>query len=66
MGFMPRQCVVIEDSDVGIVAAAAAGMKSYRYVKNCELLSHQPGDETLFDDMLQLPPFLLALPAIPN
>ena len=59
MGFMPSQCVVIEDSDVGIVAAAAAGMKSYRYVNSCERLSRQPGDETSFDDMLQLP-YLLA------
>jgi HAD superfamily hydrolase (TIGR01509 family) len=30
MGFMPGQCVVIEDSEVGIEAAAAAGMEAFQ------------------------------------
>lgn len=53
MGFMPSQCVVVEDSDVGIEAAEAAGMKAFQYVPNSETVSYQGG--TPFDDMLQLP-----------
>ncbi|ATG89883.1 HAD-IA family hydrolase [Methylomonas koyamae] len=36
MGFMPSQCVVVEDSGVGIEAAEAAGMKAFQYVPNGE------------------------------
>lgn len=31
MGFRPEQCIVVEDSDVGIAAARAAGMRGLRY-----------------------------------
>jgi HAD superfamily hydrolase (TIGR01509 family) len=31
MGFSPGECVVVEDSEVGIVAAAAAGMRALQY-----------------------------------
>ncbi|MDD5577742.1 MAG: HAD-IA family hydrolase [Methylobacter sp.] len=58
MGFMPGQCVVIEDSEVGMEAAAAAGMKAFQYVREGETSSRRPGDEVLFDDMLQLPKLL--------
>ncbi|MDD5460983.1 MAG: HAD-IA family hydrolase [Methylococcales bacterium] len=37
MGFMPSQCVVVEDSDVGIEAAQAAGMRSFQYVLKDEI-----------------------------
>lgn len=53
MGFMPSQCVVVEDSDVGIKAAEAAGMKAFKYVPNGEAVSYQGGIP--FDDMSQLP-----------
>jgi len=56
MGFMPNQCVVVEDSDVGIEAAEAAGMKAFQYVPNGETVSYQGG--TPFDDMSQLPQLL--------
>jgi HAD superfamily hydrolase (TIGR01509 family) len=56
MGFMPSQCVVVEDSDVGIEAAEAAGMKAFQYVPNGETVSYQGG--TPFDDMSQLPQLL--------
>src|SRR3546814_21073399 len=49
MGFMPGQCVVVEDSDVGMEAAEAAGMKAFQYVPNGETVSYQGG--TPFDDM---------------
>jgi HAD superfamily hydrolase (TIGR01509 family) len=55
MGFVPSQCVVIEDSEVGIEAAAAAGMRAFQYVRNGETSSWRAGDAVLFDDMLQLP-----------
>lgn len=58
MGFKPGQCVVIEDSEVGIEAAIAAGMKAFQYVRNGETSSCLIGDEMSFDDMLQLPQLL--------
>ncbi|TRW97151.1 HAD-IA family hydrolase [Candidatus Methylobacter oryzae] len=61
MGFMPSQCVVVEDSEVGIEAAAAAGMKAFRYVQHGETSSYQIGDEVPFDNMLQLPRLLTQL-----
>jgi HAD superfamily hydrolase (TIGR01509 family) len=32
MGFMPQHCAVVEDSDVGIQAALAAGMNAFHYL----------------------------------
>jgi HAD superfamily hydrolase (TIGR01509 family) len=58
MGFMPSQCVVVEDSEVGIEAAAAAGMKAFHYVRNGETLSCRTGDGVPFDNMLKLPQLL--------
>ncbi len=58
MGFMPRQCVVVEDSEVGIEAAAAAGMKAFRYMQKGETSSCRARGEASFDDMLQLPQLL--------
>jgi HAD superfamily hydrolase (TIGR01509 family) len=58
MGFMPGQCVVVEDSEVGIKAAAAAGMRAFQYVRNGETSPRRAGDVELFDDMLQLPQLL--------
>ena len=34
LGVEPRNCVVVEDSDVGIEAAKAAGMKALRFYDN--------------------------------
>ena len=36
LGVPPEQCVVVEDSDVGIEAALAAGMKAMRFFENSE------------------------------
>ena len=35
LGVSPSQCIVIEDSEVGIEAARAAGMKVLRFYNNC-------------------------------
>ncbi|MEF3075609.1 HAD-IA family hydrolase [Methylobacter sp. Wu1] len=61
MGFLPGQCVVIEDSEVGIEAAAAAGMNAFQYVGNGETPLSQAGDAESFDDMLKLPQLLAQL-----
>jgi beta-phosphoglucomutase-like phosphatase (HAD superfamily) len=61
MGFMPSQCVVVEDSEVGIEAAAAAGMEAFLYVQNGKTSSCRVGDGVSFDDMLQLPQLLAQL-----
>jgi len=58
MGFMPGQCAVIEDSEVGIEAAAAAGMRAFQYVRNGETSPRRAGEAALFDDMLELPKLL--------
>lgn len=56
MGFRPAECAVVEDSDVGITAALAAGMTAFHY---------QPdGDSTVIDgarafaEMSRLPDLL--------
>lgn len=59
MGFMPSQCVVVEDSEVGIEAASAAGMKAFQYVRNGEISSCRAGGRMPFDNMLQLPQLLV-------
>ena len=56
MGFMPRQCAVVEDGDAGIEAAMAAGMKAFRYAQIGATASHQ--DAALFNDMPELPRLL--------
>ena len=61
MGFMPGQCVVVEDSEVGIKAAAAAGMRAFQYVRKGETSSCRVGDKVSFNDMSQLPQLLRAL-----
>jgi len=56
MGYEPQQCAVIEDSDLGVRAALAAGMKAFQYLPD-----HQsepfPGSVP-FDDMARLPQLL--------
>jgi beta-phosphoglucomutase-like phosphatase (HAD superfamily) len=68
---LPGQCVVIEDSEVGIEAAAAAGMNAFQYVRNGETPLSRAGDAESFDDMLKLPQLLAQLasstrPTVPD
>jgi len=58
MGFAPSQCAVVEDSEVGIEAAIAAGMRPYYYAETGAACSAQPTGSVVFDDMAQLPQLL--------
>lgn len=52
MGFAADRCIVIEDSDVGVQAAVAAGMKVFQYLP---LPEHAPSTGSIvFDDMSKL------------
>lgn len=56
MGFTPSECIVVEDSSVGIEAATAAGMRALRYVPGERLEIGVHGDT--FGDMKTLPAIL--------
>lgn len=58
MGFAPRQCAVIEDSELGIEAAIAAGMRPYYYSATARASAVQATGSIVFDDMAQLPQLL--------
>ena len=50
MGFSPARCVVVEDSEVGLQAATAAGMRSLKYTPRARESNHGT-----FCDMAVLP-----------
>lgn len=54
MGFSPQQCVVIEDSEIGLEAADAAGMRALHFVPDMRL---QKTNNT-FSKMSALPSIL--------
>jgi HAD superfamily hydrolase (TIGR01509 family) len=54
MGFSPQQCVVIEDSEIGLEAAEAAGMRALHFVPDMRL---QKTNNT-FSKMSALPSIL--------
>jgi HAD superfamily hydrolase (TIGR01509 family) len=58
MGFMPDQCVVVEDSDAGIEAAMAAGMTAFHYMPASESCLHHGEGHIVFNDMVRLPQLL--------
>lgn len=58
MGFMPSQCAVIEDSEVGVEAAISAGMTPLYYLQTGVATSYQTAGNVVFDDMSQLPQLL--------
>ncbi len=59
MGFSPRDCVVVEDSEVGIEAAIAAGMKALQYTPESE--GGTQSRCTSFSRMTELPALLREL-----
>ncbi|MCF2527088.1 HAD family hydrolase [Yinghuangia soli] len=59
MGVAPTECVVVEDSHYGVLAARAAGMRSYAYAGGLTAADRLTGDGTVvFDDMRKLPSLL--------
>jgi HAD superfamily hydrolase (TIGR01509 family) len=56
MGVVPERCAVVEDSQYGVRAARAAGMRSFGYAGGLTPAAWLAGDGTVvFDDMRKLP-----------
>lgn len=55
MGFKPHECVVVEDSEVGLQAAQAAGMKAFHFAP-----SGESDHELSFSNLAQLPQLLVS------
>ncbi len=58
MGFSPEQCVVIEDSDAGIQAALAAGMRVLAFAAEPATPTADSASVETFTDMASLPALL--------
>jgi HAD superfamily hydrolase (TIGR01509 family) len=56
MGYAPDQCVVIEDSEVGLRAAEAAGMRALHYSPGTP--SGRAEEDGVFSHMQDLPPLI--------
>ncbi|MFZ6760772.1 HAD-IA family hydrolase [Undibacterium sp. Ji50W] len=56
MDFLPHQCIVIEDSEVGIEAAKRAGMPAFWFRPDAQ--ANATLDVQVFTDMRELPFFL--------
>lgn len=59
MGFAPERCVVVEDSDVGLQAATAAGMHAVHYAPGESALGAHP--HAVIRSMADLPTVLTRL-----
>lgn len=57
MGFPPKQCAVVEDSEVGIAAALAAGMTPFQYLAS-DMPPYRVEDRVVFGNMSQLNPLV--------
>ncbi len=59
LGVAPGRCVVVEDSQYGVRAARAAGMRSFGYAGGLTPAEWLAGENTVvFDDMRKLPVLL--------
>ena len=62
MGAEPARCAVVEDTQPGVQAARAAGMRVFGYAGGLTPPERLEGDATVvFDDMRQLPRLLAAV-----
>jgi HAD superfamily hydrolase (TIGR01509 family) len=62
MGAKPADCLVIEDSEPGVIAAARAGMTVFGFLGGGHIVGHAHGERLraagaalVFDDMRELP-----------
>ncbi|HTV12619.1 MAG TPA: HAD family phosphatase [Acidimicrobiales bacterium] len=62
MGAVPRRCVVVEDAELGVLAAHAAGMTAYGYAARTPQEKLKTAD-VIFTDMEDLPALLLQVQA---
>lgn len=60
MGFSPNECLVIEDSDIGITAAKKGGFPVYAYCPNPSDDKRLKLADKTFDCMLKLPDLLVS------
>ncbi len=59
MGAEPSRCVVVEDTPIGVTAAASAGMRVLGYAADAdETELRRAGAEALFDSLTELPALL--------
>lgn len=64
MGQVPENCVVVEDSLLGVTAAVAAGMRVLAYTAEAEADALKAAGAQPFDDMAELPELLGLKPAL--
>ncbi|MDN3721281.1 HAD-IA family hydrolase [Roseibium salinum] len=62
MGHSPQDCVVIEDSVPGVMAARAAGMRAFAFVEDpsCDRDAMISAGAILFESMAELPDLLFS------
>jgi len=61
LGVRPSRCVVVEDSQYGVMAARAAGMHAFAYASGfSDATSLEGPDTTLFTEMRALPELIRA------
>ena len=60
MGFAPSDCLVVEDSQPGVLAGVAAGMRVFAYLPEEEAPAWMPEGVTVIRELRELRPLLCA------